>query len=73
MCFNNGSNQKSNEQLKREQPAPPPAAPLGIPEEPEIGSARRKETRKRFKADAPTYRVNRKDSPAAVPTKPIKM
>lgn len=63
--------------VKREAPATPapaPAPPAPSPDEPEIGSARKAESRKAFGGmDAPNYRSNRSDNPTISQSGQIRM
>lgn len=67
MCFG-GSKKETN------TPAPAPAPPAPTPEEPEIGIARKKESRENFGGkDAPDYRSNRQANLKVTPTGQIRM
>lgn len=67
MCFSSGSKPAA-------KPAPAPDAPLPAPDDPEIGSTRRRENKENFgDQDAPNYRVSRNKKPSVAPSGPIQM
>lgn len=68
MCFGGGGKSQP------ETPAAPPAPPLEPTKAPEIGDARRKESKDLYGRDAPNYRVNRRKGGSPVnPDNPVTM